>query len=94
VRLERLGQLRNPIEPATFRLVTLVSRPTTLPRVPTHKVFQKELYNGIPNVSVWRVLRKRLYLKEYKLYMIDTLYALKCKRFRNTRHVKNTTVTP
>jgi hypothetical protein len=25
-----------------------------------YRVFQKELYNGIPNVTVWRVLRKRL----------------------------------
>jgi hypothetical protein len=27
----------------------------------------KELYNGIPIVTVWRVLRKRLHLKVYKL---------------------------
>jgi hypothetical protein len=25
------------------------------------------LYNGIANVTLWRVLRKRLHLKEYKL---------------------------
>jgi hypothetical protein len=31
-------------------------------------VFQKELFNnGIPNVTVWWVLRKLLYLKAYKL---------------------------
>jgi hypothetical protein len=30
-------------------------------------VFQKELYNGIPYVTVWRVLRKRLHLEAYKL---------------------------
>jgi hypothetical protein len=29
---------------------------------PTHRVFQKELYNGIPNVAVWRVLWKLLHL--------------------------------
>jgi hypothetical protein len=28
--------------------------------------FKKELYNGIPNVAVWRVLRKRLHLKACK----------------------------
>jgi hypothetical protein len=27
----------------------------------------QELYKGIPNVTVWRVLRKLLYLKAYKL---------------------------
>jgi hypothetical protein len=26
-------------------------------------VFNKEFYNGIPNATVWRVLRKRLHLK-------------------------------
>jgi hypothetical protein len=29
----------------------------------TYRVFQTELYNGIPNVTVWRVLRQYLYLK-------------------------------
>jgi hypothetical protein len=32
-----------------------------------YMVFQKELYNDIPNVTVWRVLRKVLHLKAYKL---------------------------
>jgi hypothetical protein len=32
-----------------------------------YRVFQKEFYNGIPNVAVWRLLRKRLHLKAYKL---------------------------
>jgi hypothetical protein len=31
------------------------------------QVVSEELYNGIPNVSVWRVLRKRLHLKANKL---------------------------
>jgi hypothetical protein len=31
------------------------------------RVFQEELYNDIPNVTAWRVLRKRLHLKAYKL---------------------------
>jgi hypothetical protein len=31
-----------------------------------YKVFRKELYNGIPNFAVWRVLRKSLHLKVYK----------------------------
>jgi hypothetical protein len=35
-----------------------------------YMVFKKELYNGIPNVTVWRVLRKRLRLKVYKRLMI------------------------
>jgi hypothetical protein len=34
--------------------------------------FKKELYNGIPNVTVCRVLRKRLHLKAYKLSMLNT----------------------
>jgi hypothetical protein len=33
-----------------------------------YRAFQKELYNGISNVSVWRVLRKCLHLKAYKLF--------------------------
>jgi hypothetical protein len=36
-------------------------------------VFQKQLYNGIPNVTVWRVLRKRLHLKAYKLFIVKHL---------------------
>jgi hypothetical protein len=32
-----------------------------------NKVFQKERYNDIPNVTVWRVLRKLLCLKACKL---------------------------
>jgi hypothetical protein len=35
-----------------------------------YRVFEKELYNGIPNVTVWRMLRRRLQLKEYKDYRI------------------------
>jgi hypothetical protein len=31
----------------------------------------KKLYYGIPNTIVWRVLRKRLHLKDYKLSMIQ-----------------------
>jgi hypothetical protein len=34
-------------------------------------VSKKELYNGILNVAVWRVLRKRLYLKAYKLSIVQ-----------------------
>jgi hypothetical protein len=34
-------------------------------------VFQKELYSGFPNVTLWRVLGKRLYLKAYKLYIVQ-----------------------
>jgi hypothetical protein len=32
------------------------------------RVFQKELYNGIPNVTVWRVLRKKFTLKGVELW--------------------------
>jgi hypothetical protein len=34
-------------------------------------VFQKELYNGIPNVTVWGVLRKRLHLEGYELCIVQ-----------------------
>jgi hypothetical protein len=37
----------------------------------TYSVFQKELYNRIPNVTVCRMLRKRLYLKAYKLSTVQ-----------------------
>jgi hypothetical protein len=33
----------------------------------------KRLYNGIPNVTVWRVLRKHLYLKAYILSIVCTM---------------------
>jgi hypothetical protein len=32
--------------------------------------FKKGLYKGIPKVTVWRVLRKRLHLKAYKRSII------------------------
>jgi hypothetical protein len=35
------------------------------------RVFQKELYNGIPEAPVWRVLRKPLHLKAYKLSTVQ-----------------------
>jgi hypothetical protein len=34
-------------------------------------MFQKELYNGIPNAIVLRVLQKRLHLKAYKLFIVQ-----------------------
>jgi hypothetical protein len=42
VRLEGLGQLKNPvtssrIEPATYKIVALVPQPTTLPRAPGYR---------------------------------------------------------
>jgi hypothetical protein len=36
-------------------------------------MFQKQLYSGIPNVTVWRVLRKRLYLKAYELFVVQVV---------------------
>jgi hypothetical protein len=38
-----------------------------------YTVFHKELCNGIPNVTVWRVLAERLHLKVYKLSIIQHL---------------------
>jgi hypothetical protein len=35
--------------------------------------FKKERYNGIPNVTVWQVLRKYLCLKAYKLSIFQYL---------------------
>jgi hypothetical protein len=32
-----------------------------------YRIFKKQLYNGIPNVTVLRVLRKYLNLMTYKL---------------------------
>jgi hypothetical protein len=43
------------------------------PQLAVYRVFHKELYNGIPNVTVWRLLRKRLYLKTYKLSIVQHL---------------------
>jgi hypothetical protein len=34
---------------------------------------KKELYNGISKLTVWRVLRKRLNLKAYKLSIVQYL---------------------
>jgi hypothetical protein len=39
----------------------------------TTRCFKKELYNFIPNVTVGRVLRKRLHLKAYKLSIVQHL---------------------
>jgi hypothetical protein len=53
---------------------------------------KKKLYKGIPNITVWRALRKRVDSKAYKLpivqgvEVVDSLYAFKCKRFHNTRN--------
>jgi hypothetical protein len=32
---------------------------------------KKELHNGIPNVTVWRVLQKHIHLKAYKLSIVQ-----------------------
>jgi hypothetical protein len=34
-------------------------------------MFQKQLYNDIPEVTMWRALRKRLHLKAYKLFVVQ-----------------------
>jgi hypothetical protein len=36
-----------------------------------YRMFQKEIYNGIPNVTVLRVLRKRLHLNAHKLSIVQ-----------------------
>jgi hypothetical protein len=36
-----------------------------------YRVFQKERYNGIPNVTAWRLLRKHLHLTAYKLCIVE-----------------------
>jgi hypothetical protein len=38
-----------------------------------YRGFQKERHNGIPNVAVWRVLRKCLYLMAYNLAIVQRL---------------------
>jgi hypothetical protein len=50
-----------------------------------HRVCQKELYNRIPNVTLWRLLRRQT-LHRSTPWRMDNLYPFKCKRFRNTRH--------
>jgi hypothetical protein len=54
------------------------------------RVFQKEPYNDIPNVIVWRVLRKHLHLSAHKpssrCWRMDSLYFFKCKCFPNIHH--------
>jgi hypothetical protein len=41
-------------------------------------VFQKNLCNGIPT-AVWRVLRKRLHSKAYKLSIVQDFSRLSCR---------------
>jgi hypothetical protein len=49
------------------------------------KLHKKELYYRIPNVSVWRVLRKRLHLKAYKLSIVQHhKRSIVCKPLRLT----------
>jgi hypothetical protein len=49
-----------------------------------YRVFQKEFYNFIPNITVWWVLRKRLHLKAYKISIVFVTLA--------THHIWNTIV--
>jgi hypothetical protein len=50
-----------------------------------HKVFRKEFYIGIPNVTMWRVLWKRLHLKTCKVSIVNILLSLHI--FWNTLHL-------
>jgi hypothetical protein len=43
------------------------------PDIENYTVFEKELCNGIPNVTLWQVLRHRLHLKAYKLSIVQHL---------------------
>jgi hypothetical protein len=51
----------------------------------------KELNNGIPNVTVWRMLKKRLHLKAYNLSIDQQLwvsvYNIISKIHRNIIHL-------
>jgi hypothetical protein len=38
-----------------------------------YRMLQKQLYNGISNITVWRVLRRRLHLEAYKLSIVQHL---------------------
>jgi hypothetical protein len=65
-----------------------------------NRVFQKERYNGIANVTVASVaktftLKVEQTIHRLKCRTMNGLYAFKCKRFRNTRHsnIWNTIVT-
>jgi hypothetical protein len=49
-----------------------------------YRMFYKELYNSIPNATVWRVLRKRLHLKAYKLSVVQDERSQNTKVFITT----------
>jgi hypothetical protein len=83
----RPGTTAKPGDPATRwqdALSVLTAR--------KYRVFQKELWNGIPNVTVWRVLRKRLHLNAYKLSFVESVgrwivcMPLSVNLFLNTRY--------
>jgi hypothetical protein len=50
-------------------------------------VFQKELYNSIANVAVWRVLRKSLLLKAYKLSIFQGEHGNDPMGFRKKKEI-------
>jgi hypothetical protein len=43
--------------------------------------FKKEFYNGTPNVTLWRMLRKRLHLKAYKLSKVSRCHATEIRHW-------------
>jgi hypothetical protein len=45
-------------------------------------MFQKENYNVTPKPAVWRVFRKHLYLKVYKLPIVQHLEGWKHKKHK------------
>jgi hypothetical protein len=49
--------------------------------VPKWRVFQKELYNGIPNVTF--TFKGEQTIHHLTLWTMDSFYAFKCKRFTN-----------
>jgi hypothetical protein len=64
--------IKNLVVVVYFMLLNIVyRRKTHTPNM--YMVFRKEFYNGISNVNVWRVLRRRLHLKAYKLSIVKHL---------------------
>jgi hypothetical protein len=50
-----------------------------------YMMFQKEFFNGIPNATVWRLLRKRLNLKQYQLSAVLHLERNTISAFKTAR---------
>jgi hypothetical protein len=62
----------HPLRNAAYTLYAV----TCSHRGRTVQAFQKQLYNGIPNVTVSRALRRGLHLKAYRLYIVQGFHVL------------------